>query len=227
MRIGISTRIYEAKGYFEHRDGLAQDWAAFVERLGAEPIFIPNSLNDLPRYVASLELTGIILSGGGACPQSTNDYTPDLQQLRNHSEEYLVSYAVQYKVPLIGVCRGFQFLNMYFGGMNESNISELDEIKIDHVGGEHEVLLTQDHWQELAAGESKIRVNSFHDDGIMDNHLSKQLRICAVSNADGGRLVEAFDHQSLPIIGIQWHPERTTSSKRFDQKLFRKYLLRK
>jgi putative glutamine amidotransferase len=62
MRIGLSTRTFSADTYVEYRDGLAQDWAIFLEKLGYIPIFIPNTLLKIDEFISDLSLDMIILT---------------------------------------------------------------------------------------------------------------------------------------------------------------------
>jgi gamma-glutamyl-gamma-aminobutyrate hydrolase PuuD len=70
-----------------------------------------------------------------------------------------------------------------------------------------------------------MQVNSFHDDGILASQLASCLNITAVSDKERF-LVEGFKHKSLPISGIQWHPERSVTSLEFDRLLIEKMIRR-
>lgn len=224
MRIGLSMRTFSTGSYVEHRDGLAQDWARFLEKLEYIPIFIPNSLSKVDDFLSNLSLDMIILTGGGDCPVQLETATNDIQNKRNFTEKALIEYCVANKIPLLGVCRGFQLINTYFGGTTTKGIASTEQITINHVSSEHKVLLTEQDWSSLI-GKNKIQVNSFHDDGIMDNQLASCLNITAVSNEER-YLIEGFRHKSLPISGVQWHPERSNASLEFDSLLIKKMISR-
>jgi N5-(cytidine 5'-diphosphoramidyl)-L-glutamine hydrolase len=224
MRIGLSTRTFSADTYVEYRDGLAQDWAIFLEKLGYIPIFIPNTLLKIDEFISDLSLDMIILTGGGSCPNQLNIETKSLQSERNFTEKALLKYSVTNKMPLLGVCRGFQFINMYFGGTVTRGLKSIEKISSNHIATEHKVFLVEKDWSCLTRA-SHMQVNSFHDDGILASQLASCLNITAVSDKERF-LVEGFKHKSLPISGIQWHPERSVTSLEFDRLLIEKMIRR-
>lgn len=217
-------RTISSELYVEHRDGLAQDWALFLEKLEYIPIFIPNSLSKVDEFLSNLSLDMIILTGGGECPEQLETATKDIQNNRNFTEKALIEYSVANKIPLLGVCRGFQFINTYFGGTITRGLTNTEQINVNHVSSEHRVFVTEQDWSDLL-GVNQIQVNSFHDDGIMDYQLASCLNITAVSNEERC-LVEGFKHKFLPISGIQWHPERSDTSLEFDSLLIKKMISR-
>jgi len=217
-------RTISSESYVEHRDGLAQDWALFLEKLEYNPIFIPNSLSKVDEFLSNLSLDMIILTGGGECPEQLETATKDIQNNRNFTEKALIEYSVANKIPLLGVCRGFQFINTYFGGTITRGLANTEQINVNHVSSEHRVFVTEQDWSDLL-GVNQIQVNSFHDDGIMDYQLASCLNITAVSNEERC-LVEGFKHKFLPISGIQWHPERSDTSLEFDSLLIKKMISR-
>jgi len=224
MRIGLSMRTFSTGSYVEHRDGLAQDWASFLEKLEYVPIFIPNSLLKVDEFLSNLSLDMIILTGGGDCPLQLETSTKDIQNKRNFTEKALIEYSIDNKIPLLGVCRGFQFINIYFGGTITKDLSSTEDIIVNHVSSEHKVFFNEQDWSDIT-GRSQIQVNSYHDDGIMDNQLASCLDITAVSDEERF-LVEGFRHKFLPISGIQWHPERSNTSLEFDSSLIKKMISR-
>lgn len=217
-------RTVSADAYVEHRDGLAQDWANFLEKLGYIPIFIPNTLLKVDKFLSNLSLDMIILTGGGDCPAQLDLPTGDLQNNRNFTEKALMKYSVANKMPLLGVCRGFQLINIFFGGSLTRGLAGTKYISNNHIATEHEVFFVEQDWSELA-GANQIKVNSFHDDGILATQLAHCLDVTAVSEEERN-LVEGFRHNFLPISGIQWHPERSETSLKFDRLLIKKMISR-
>ena len=103
------------------------------------------------------------------------------------------------KRPIFGICRGTQLINVALGGSlhqdipNHSRIDDVDRLHPSYT--EDEVLLK-------LYGESFI-INSSHHQAVA--RLGEGLK--AVQWAEDG-IVEAVRHESLPIFGVQWHPER-------------------
>lgn len=202
LRVGISLRIMNAQNYDEKRDALSHDWPIFLERLNINPIFIPNSLLDVKSYLDEMKIGGIILSGG----DNLGDY-PE----RDRTEKELLDYAVQNKVPVLGVCRGMQIINDYFGGSME----KLSDSK--HVKKNHHVEIINTNFSSCFNSKSFL-VNSFHYNLIRKDALGRNLVPFAIVTSDNS--VEGFSHSTLPIFGVMWHPER-------DQNLINESLFRK
>ncbi len=189
-RIGISLRVMSAPNYDEKRDGLSQDWPIFLEKLNFSPIFIPNSLSDVKAFLNDMHLDGLILSGG----DNLGDY-PE----RDKTEKELLDYAIQNKIPTLGVCRGMQIINNYFNGSVEQSQNT------QHVQKNHPVKIINPIFLDSFNSDS-IMVNSFHFNLIRDNTLGKNLEPFAIVKSDN--TIEGFFHTDLPIFGVMWHPER-------------------
>lgn len=199
-RIGISLRVVTAQNYDEKRDALSQDWPIFLEKLNLNPIFIPNSLSNVRSYLTDMHIDGLILSGG----DNLGDY-PE----RDKTEKELLDYAVQNKIPVLGVCRGMQIINDYFGGSIEQSQNS------QHIRKNHPVEITNANF--LYFNSDSISVNSFHYNLIRRNTLGKNLEPFAIMKSDD--TIEGFSHVDLPIFGVMWHPER--DQNKTSESLFR------
>ena len=105
-RFGISLRVELIEKYNEKRDTISQEWTIFLQNLAITPILIPNTLDDVKSYISDVGIDGIILSGGdnvGRFPE------------RDKTEKQILDYAVDKRFPVLGVCRGMQIINEYFG----------------------------------------------------------------------------------------------------------------
>ena len=78
-----------------------------VEDLKLIPILVPNKLNNINQYIKILKPNGIILTGGGN-PKEKNE--------RKKIELSLIRFAIKENLPLLGICRGAQSINLYFKG---------------------------------------------------------------------------------------------------------------
>jgi putative glutamine amidotransferase len=190
IKIGITLRVVSSQNYFEKRDALSQEWPILLEKLGLIPIFIPNSLSNVDDFIIQNDITGIILSGGDDIGSHKE---------RDETENNLLNYSIQHKLPVLGVCRGMQVLNTHFGGKISKNRS------FNHVGTPHSLKLTHKLFPFL---DSSFTVNSFHNNIIEKNELGDEIESFAISEKD--ETVEGFFHKTLPIIGVMWHPERQT-----------------
>lgn len=198
------AHIYSDDGYLQNLL-----WQVYMDGIivgGGLPIMITNADDDDALQIAS-ESDGLFLSGGmdvspciyGASPSlecGKTDYTRDLLELR------LIRAFVQKQKPILGICRGFQMLNVFFGGTLYQDI--FSETSYVHpYQSIHEVKVAKGSILEELFGSS-FTVNSLHHQAI--DSLGKNL--IPIAFASNGPFIEAFYHDSLPIIAVQWHPER-------------------
>ncbi|MEK9993456.1 MAG: gamma-glutamyl-gamma-aminobutyrate hydrolase family protein [Hydrogenophilales bacterium] len=189
-KIGITLRIEHIEKYDEKRDALSHDWVKFLSISNVFPILIPNNLKDVKHFIKIMNLDGIILSGGD---NKGDDFE------RDSTEKEIIELAITDEIPLLGVCRGMQVLNNFFGGTHSVSTDS------NHIGKNHEIELTNIITEKLF-NSKRILVNSFHNNLIKKPNLGTDLQVFAVSENDN--TVEGFYHKNLPIIGVMWHPER-------------------
>ncbi len=188
-KIGISLRIVKDANYGEKRDAISHDWPQFFEKLGIIPIFIPNALSDVTSFLEQMELDGMILSGG-------DDIGCDIK--RDNTEENILKYGIKNHLPILGICRGMQLINNYFGG---EIIKTYDK---KHVNVDHSINIVDDFFSKKIG--KKISVNSYHNNIISAKNIGKNLKPFAISEMDN--TIEGLIHTEFAIIGVMWHPER-------------------
>lgn len=185
-----------ARDVVEPKDSLSQDWPVFMAAYFPEAQWlpVPNLGAAVASFATQWQLNGIILSGGNDLNSSP---------LRNETEIALLTWATRHEIPVFGVCRGMEMIQHYFGGQltyhPEHSAEEAHPVE----------------W--LESGE-RFLVNSFHQWGIATDNLAPPLQPLAVTN-DG--LIEALQHPELPLLGVQWHPERSGSPTDLDLRLMR------
>ena len=193
-KIGISQRITNAQNYVEKRDAISHDWAKFLEKIDLMPVFIPNSLTDIESFLDSFDLDGIILSGG-------DDLGTDIE--RDKTELDTLKFAIDKKIPVLGVCRGMQLINKFFGG----SIVKSETSK--HVGKNHLIKILDSKIYDILKTNS-IEVNSYHNNLITKDVLAPSLLSIAVDETDDS--IEGLHHEKHQILGVMWHPERSVSN---------------
>ena len=108
MKKVIVTQRFEKIGkHRELRDNLDIRLCNLIEKLGYGSIPLPNNLKNINKFIYQISPHAIILSGGG---------DPLKKDKRRKNEFKLIQYSLKKKIPLIGICRGAQVLNIYFGG---------------------------------------------------------------------------------------------------------------
>ena len=175
-----------------------------VERLGAEVV---------AKYLPEIDTQydGLILCGGSDVdPKYFNEPingSVNIDNERDENEFALLKAYIDAKKPIFGICRGFQLINIYFGGTLYQDIEEADQHKrIDQKDSVHSITADENSIIGRLYGKN-VSINSAHHQAIKD--LGKGLKATAYWQ---DKYAEAFEHTELPIIGVQWHPERTCFS---------------
>lgn len=216
IKIGITTQIEQSKNREEN--AINMDYIRAVINAGGLPILIPvtldfGMLNDYLKLVDGILFTG----GGDINPLLYNEQNEGLCEEmcfeRDQMEMYLLKKAIEESIPVLGICRGHQLINVYFGGSLYQDLMTQYHTEIDHINIEseadfiaHSVKLESTSRIKQWYGESKIQVNSRHHQAI--KRLGEGLIITGRSK-DG--IVEAIEHTSHNVVGVQWHPEDLAS----------------
>ena len=196
-RIGISTRLDKVPGRVEQRDALDALWPSLLWNLGYAPLPLCSGIEDVPAYLQALNLDGFILSGGNDIGSAPN---------RDRLEKGILDYSTSRGLPVLGVCRGMQFINDYCGGSLMAILG--------HVATRHTLV------GEWAKDNGFLEVNSYHNQAIVDETLSHALVVLAKAE-DGA--IEALRHKTLPWLGVMWHPEREETLTKNDIILIKKH----
>jgi len=208
--VGITARCIQSRGAAnEERDCLSHDWWELLSGLGVTPVLIPNRLPSPVEFLKSAGITHVLLSSGNnlkPLPKEKVNFG-DFYPQRDRTETELLSHAEKESIPVLGVCRGMQMINRYFGGRISRNLSELLGEPKPHVTGSHLTrIVTSDMKRFLGP---TLDVNSYHDQGITRDQVASPLEVFAICD-DG--IVEGVYHPEYPILAIMWHPERPHAS---------------
>lgn len=114
-------------------------------------------------------------------------------------DKQVVDYAIKHKKPMLGICRGHQTINVFMGG------NLIQDIGTHHKSTRHQVYTVKN---DLIAFDEIIETNSYHHQVCKD--LAKGL-VEIGKSYDGYN--EAYISYEYPIIGVQWHPEKTMDEK--------------
>lgn len=193
--------------------GVREEYAEAIRRGGNIPVVICRTAETghLAQVVAKLDL--LILPGGadieprryGADPSPALGKTiPD----RDEFDFALLEAALARKLPVMGICRGMQLINVYFGGSLWQDLPSEFPVKdivhrADNVGTRcHSIGIEPGSRLAAAFGATNVVVSSMHHQAV--KRLAPGFRITARA-PDG--VVEAIEHESLPVAGVQFHPE--------------------
>jgi putative glutamine amidotransferase len=213
-KIGIVADRREAS-FGAWRDvELTSVWSHYVdaiERAGGAPLIFPA----IERYAESPQeildaVDGIILSGGRDIEAQSYGAEPDPRNesgnpIRDRVEFALAKAAVAEKVPLLGVCRGMQLLNVALGGGIDQHLDDPDRVHLPKPGAfvDHPVAAEAGTRVARIIGDEEVTVRSHHHQGI--EPVAEPLAVSARS-PDG--LPEAVELGGEGFcVAVLWHPE--------------------
>lgn len=137
---------------------------------------------------------------------------------RDEFEQACLEKALREKLPVLGICRGAQFLNVSLGGDLHDDLREFyGEVgRVSTLLATHRVALVPGSALEQLLGRKELKVNGLNHQAI--RRLGAGLRVCAYDTAGVVQAVESLEEPRL--IGVQWHPEYLPSS-RVQHRLFK------
>jgi len=191
--IGIATRTIVFEG--KTRDYVCRSYLDILKAFGLIPL--PLSLHSTSLF--NLCSAFLIPGGGDIDPvrfqEKDEGFSKNVNPETDALDEAIVQYARENGLPLLGICRGMQAINVFIGGSIHQDI-----------GSNHRHIISGHHLtavpNRLLPFPGSLSVNSFHHQAV--KALAPGL-IPVARHMDG--TVEAVVHEELPIIGIQWHPE--------------------
>jgi putative glutamine amidotransferase len=216
--IGLCAALEQARfGAWDDRASiLSHSYMEAVQRAGGVAIMLPPDPNADPDQLLDV-VDGLILAGGrdidpaayGAEPDAATD---EPRTVRDAFEIALAKRAMERDIPLLGVCRGMQLMNVARGGTlvqdlpahrgHRRTIGTFD-------GNDHPVHLEAGSLAARAAGEEHHGTLSHHHQGI--ERIAEGLRVTGWSADD--ELPEALEDPGLRFaLGVQWHPEADRES---------------
>ncbi len=154
-------------------------------------------------------LDGLILSGGndidptiyGANKDAHN--TP-LDKKRDAFELEMIDKAYKKRIPILGICRGAQLINIYFDGTLYPKILDLDEYIIhqNSIFPIKNAIIKKISNLFSITKKEEVVINSIHNQAI--NEVGKELKVSACHD----KIIEAVEKEDYPfLLGVQWHPE--------------------
>ena len=191
---------------FVEPDEKYENYVDAMAKLGADP-FISLNVEDFDKADA------LILPGSrqdmnpklwGAEDECSNDINDELDAI----QWALMEKAVETKKPVLGICRGMQFIDVFFGGTLIQDLPCAESHKAAEVPGEenyHDVAVVEGTQLFDLYGEA-TETNTRHHQGI--GLVGEGLKVSAMWTEGFPLVMEAVEHKTLPIIGVQWHPER-------------------
>ena len=195
MRIAIVGRTADTENYVK-----------YVEAASIEPVITLNM-----GEVACCD--GLILPGGGDVTPAffgeRNDGSRNIDTELDILQFQALELAIRKSIPVLGICKGMQVINIGFGGKLTQDLppASCDIHRYENGDKYHPSVIQQGTWLYDLYGESAM-INSAHHQAV--KRLGHGL--LAIQHCPQDQCVEALSHETLPIIGVQWHPERIKKS---------------
>jgi putative glutamine amidotransferase len=184
---------------------LPRSYATAVQRAGGLALLLPPdpSIDDPSEWIALLD--GLILAGGA-------DYGENPE--RDAFEIALGLAALDADVPLLGVCRGMQLMNVARGGTLIEHLPDVlgheDHRLVPGAFGDHDVRLAEGSLAARAAGELTHATKSHHHQGV--DQIGAGFQVTGWATVD--ELPEALEDPSRRFaLGVQWHPEAEVEAR--------------
>jgi putative glutamine amidotransferase len=202
-KVGADVAGFPASMAAVDLDVYVSDYARSITAAGGLPVHLPQHV-DPTEYAGRLD--GLLLSGGtdidparyGAVAE-TDLYVPEPE--RDAAELGLLEVAIAADLPVLGICRGLQLLNVWAGGTLHQDVPGHARYDVAPSDAVDEVVMVPGTLMETLYG-SRRRVNSLHHQAV--DQVGAGWVVTARS-ADG--LVEALEWPGHDVVGVQWHPE--------------------
>jgi putative glutamine amidotransferase len=231
--IGYATRSgVTSPGYAAPRFANNESYARAIADAGGAPLMIPSITDDEALAALYETLDGLLLTGGPDLDPARYGHerhprTDGGDAAMEHAEVYLAQRALRDGLPIFGICRGIQTLNVVAGGTLYQDVADELRTPITHPADAngrdyraHEVRITEGTRLGRAVGRTEIKVNSLHHQAVRDVAPG----FMAVAEAPDG-VVEAIENPALPFaVGVQWHPEELYRADDSAANLFRAFV---
>jgi len=230
IRIGVTSGLSRSgvEGNYTHIS-VPTAYSRALYKAGANAVYIipPNRLEteQLVKHLDGVLLTGGIDIGPENYGQTRKEYTDYSDSERDQFEINLTKSALERNLPVLGICRGLQLINIVFGGtLYQDILKERTGEDIHNIRKEtelsHEIEINSDTILGSITNKHNICVNSAHHQAIKE--LGMNLRATAISS-DG--LIEAIESEKHTwVMGVQWHPELLSGKIEIHQNIFNSFI---
>lgn len=232
-RVGITCSSI-LKSQYGERDVLNRKYARAIENAGGVPLILPvfGGAEMAAKYLGAID--GLLLSGGvDVVPaEYGQDALPELDDTdagRDQLELPLITLALEQNLPIFGICRGLQTLNVALGGTLYQDLPTQKPSGIVHAQSQlgvardaftHAINVTADTRLASIVGAGEMQVNSHHHQAI--DRLGSGLIVTAIA-PDG--VIEAVElSANRYVVAVQSHPEETATHDERSRQLFRAFV---
>jgi len=211
---------------------LPQRYCRAIEKAGGAPIILPATVSTAAREQYLERIDGLLVSGGNfdIHPKYYGEKPlkglGEIKEERTDFELELTSRALKKDMPILGICGGAQAINVCLGGSlyqdiltQVPNAAEHEQGAKKHSGGHHVRIHLGTRLRQII-NRTELEVNTTHHQAI--KALGNQLVVNATAE-DG--LIEGIESsRHLFVLGVQWHPEVLSPTRRIHAKIFTTFI---
>lgn len=232
--IGVSgSHLITGEGAFAgyHRSYVNDDYIRSVTEAGGVPVIVPFNPDDKAVAEVMDRVDGLVLSGGqDICPLNYGE--EPLRNIgpvwpeRDHFDFLLLKLAEKRGIPVMGICRGIQIINVFHGGTMYQDLVYDENSYVKHSQNQsaetptHTIALEKDSHFASIIGETKWVTNSHHHQTI--KKLGKGLRV--VARAEDGTVESVEGTGENYLQGYQFHPEMMSINNATAKLLFKDFV---
>lgn len=216
---------------------VTQDYSESLSMAGAIPLIMPylESRREDEEYIKEFldEVDGLVLPGGSDIDPALfncypQKYLGNISPERDRWELKILELAKEMGKPILGICRGFQLINILYGGSLKVDVCGNNaESKIPHMAlmvpkyyKTHKIEITKNTRLDAIFAGEEVAVNSYHHQAV--DKVGDNLIVSAVA-PDG--FVEGIEDPDYPyLLGVQWHPEMMAAKDPLQLNLFKDFV---
>ncbi len=195
---------------------LGEAYLQAIIKAGGLPLILPSGLPEETLLALLTQCDALLLTGGSDIDPLRYQQLPDVRahgvdQRRDESEDFLTKAAMRLEMPILGICRGIQMINVALGGTLYPDINGDVPTTSKHDfypdlprdAYRHTISIDEGNLLHKIMGKTKIQTNSLHHQGIKDVGNG----LMAVGWSEDGTIEAVFAPNYPWCVAVQWHPE--------------------